>query len=106
MSEAAPETRHLVSKAFSTATLQEALSLVDQQQVKEEQIDADIKVGTLTGVLFGSFGILKIAAEPTESQSVVVQDYFCGILDAWGALIRCETHAGDCLEPVVFRAGV
>ena len=48
--EAPPQTRHLVSKAFSTATLQEELSLVDQQQVKEELIDADIKVGTLAGL--------------------------------------------------------
>ena len=45
------QTRHLLSKAFSTATLQEALSSVDRQQVKEEQIDADIKVGTLKGYL-------------------------------------------------------
>ncbi|CAE7930987.1 unnamed protein product [Symbiodinium necroappetens] len=35
--------RHLLSKAFSTATLQEALSSVDRQQVKEEQLDAGIK---------------------------------------------------------------
>ena len=50
-SEAQPQTRHLVSKAFSTATLQEGLSLVDHQQIKEEMIDADIKVGPLTGFL-------------------------------------------------------
>ena len=47
MSEAAPDPKqpmHLVSRAFSSATVEEALSLVELQQVKEELVHAEIEV--------------------------------------------------------------
>ena len=84
MSENPPQTRHLVSKAFSTATLKEGLALVDQQQIKEEQIEADIKVGTLMrfcSVL--SVPYRSLLSLCTESQSAPVQGSCCGIDGAY-----------------------